>query len=93
MKRNLAIDSLISEYLAATELLNYIKAERESIAAELKQLMVANGIESYESGAGRLTYRDVVSRVVDVRQLRAELPSVAERYEFDRHAMQLRVSA
>lgn len=91
-QRDRKMDALIGEMLAVNSMLNELKVEKDRISGELKSYMELNGIEEYASCVGRATYREVVSHLVDTRQLKAELPIIAERYSFDRHAMQLRVS-
>lgn len=91
-QRDAILDGWIVEFLTITDLMNQCKAERDRLAEEMKAYMTINGIEVYSSPSGKASYKQVISKVIDTRALRAELPRTAERFEYDRCAMQLRVS-
>lgn len=91
-QRDKVLDEMIVEFLTITDLLNDCKSERDRLAEEMKSYMTINGIEVYSSPSGKASYKLVTSRVIDSRALRAELPRTAERFEFERRAMVLRVS-
>ena len=93
MARNIEkLNSLISEYQSVRALAQEAKAEQDLLAGAIRELLEVEGLEEYVAPTGRCIYREVVSYPIDTRALKAELPTVAERYSIARTTRPLKIA-
>lgn len=77
---NAELISKLSDYKQYSRMIEELEALKNSIADELKAVMIAEGVEKKIIGEYKLSYTDAIRKDIDRKRLEAENMAVYNKY-------------
>ena len=74
--KNTNIDAIITEYKEYQRLQDELKEQMDVLKAEMIEYLDSNGADEYMSDAGKISYREVLSKRLDSTALKKKMPEL-----------------
>ena len=89
MCTNKTFNRHINEAMRIKAEINTLKAELEKHTDKIKEELTERGLEAYECGGGKVTYKEVKKSRLDQKKLKADLPDIVAAYTVQGTEMRL----